>query len=51
MTETSPRDTALLCVRHALDKKGKVAYKVVGPKDWTSTEVLKFLDVLVAEDS
>jgi peroxiredoxin len=35
---------------YIVDKKGKVAYKVVGPKDWTSSEVLKFLDVLVAED-
>ncbi|MCI0352605.1 MAG: TlpA family protein disulfide reductase [Acidobacteriales bacterium] len=32
---------------YILDKKGKVAYKVVGPKDWTSSEVLKFLDVLL----
>ena len=36
---------------YIVDKKGKIAYKVVGPKDWTSPEVLKFLDVLVAEDS
>jgi len=36
---------------YIVDKKGKIAYKVVGPKDWTSSEVLKFLDVLVAEDS
>ena len=35
---------------YIVDKKGKIAYKVVGPKDWTSSEVLKFLDVLVAED-
>ena len=36
---------------YIVDKKGKIAYKVVGPKDWTSSEVLKFLDVLVAENS
>jgi len=36
---------------YVVDKKGKVAYKVIGPKDWTSAEVLKFLDVLIAEDS
>lgn len=35
---------------YIVDKKGRIAYKVVGPKDWTSSEVLKFLDVLVAED-
>jgi peroxiredoxin len=34
---------------YIVDKKGKIAYKVIGPKDWTSAEVLKFLDVLVAE--
>lgn len=34
---------------YIVDKKGKIAYKVVGPKDWTSSEVLKFLDVLVVE--
>ena len=36
---------------YIVDKKGKIAYKVVGAKDWTSSEVLKFLDVLVAEGS
>ena len=36
---------------YIVDKKGKIAYKVIGPKDWTSSEVLKFLDVLVAENS
>ena len=36
---------------YIVDKKGKIAYKVVGARDWTSSEVLKFLDVLVAEDS
>ena len=36
---------------YIVDKKGKIAYKVVGPKDWTSSEVLKFLDVLIAENS
>src|SRR5262245_36034430 len=36
---------------YIVDKRGKIAYKVIGPKDWTSPEVLKFLDVLVAEDS
>lgn len=35
---------------YIVDKKGKIAYKVVGPKDWTSSEVLKFLDVLIAEN-
>ncbi len=35
---------------YILDKKGKVAYKVVGQKDWISAETLKFLDVLVAEE-
>ena len=34
---------------YIVDKKGKVAYKVVGPTDWVSSEMLKFLDVLVAE--
>jgi peroxiredoxin len=34
---------------YIVDKRGKVAYKVIGAKDWTSPEVLKFLDVLVAE--
>jgi len=35
---------------YIVDKKGKIAYKVVGAKDWTSSEVLKFLDVLVTEN-
>jgi peroxiredoxin len=34
---------------YIVDKKGKVAYKVVGPTDWVSSEMLRFLDVLVAE--
>lgn len=34
---------------YIVDKKGKIAYKVIGAKDWTSSEVLKFLDVLIAE--
>jgi peroxiredoxin len=34
---------------YIVDKKGKVAYKVVGGTDWVSSEMLKFLDVLVAE--
>jgi peroxiredoxin len=34
---------------YIVDKKGKVAYKIVGPTDWVSSEMLKFLDVLVTE--
>ncbi len=34
---------------YIVDKKGKVAYKVIGGTDWMSAETLKFLDVLVAE--
>jgi peroxiredoxin len=34
---------------YILDKKGRVAYKVIGPRDWLSAETLKFLDVLLAE--
>jgi peroxiredoxin len=33
-----------------VDKQGKVAYKVVGAIDWTSSEMLKFLNVLILED-
>jgi thiol-disulfide isomerase/thioredoxin len=33
-----------------VDKKGRVAYKVVGPADWTSSTMLKFLNVLILED-
>ena len=36
---------------YIVDKKGKIAYEVVGPKNWSSSKVLKFLDVLVAENS
>lgn len=36
---------------YLVDKKGKVAYKVVGATDWMSSDMLKFLDVLVAEAS
>jgi peroxiredoxin len=36
---------------YIVDKKGKVAYKVVGGTDWMSSEMLKFLEVLVAEGS
>ena len=34
---------------YILDKKGKVAYKVIGPTDWTSAEMVKFLEVLISE--
>ncbi len=34
---------------YILDKNGKVAYKVVGPTDWTSVDMMKFLRVLVLE--
>jgi peroxiredoxin len=36
---------------YILDKKGKVAYKVVGPTDWLSSEMMKFLNVLIREGS
>jgi hypothetical protein len=32
---------------YIVDKKGRIAYKVVGPKDWTSSEVLKFWTYLL----
>ena len=35
---------------YLVDKKGRVAYKVVGPADWTSSAMLKFLNVLILED-
>lgn len=34
---------------YLVDKEGKVAYKVVGAVDWTSSEMLKFLNVLILE--
>ena len=34
---------------YLVDKQGKVAYKVVGAIDWTSSEMLKFLNVLILE--
>jgi peroxiredoxin len=34
---------------YLVDKGGKVAYKVVGAIDWTSSELLKFLNVLILE--
>ena len=34
---------------YILDRNGKVAYKVVGPTDWTSADMMKFLRVLVLE--
>ena len=35
---------------YLVDKGGKVSYKVVGAIDWTSSEMLKFLNVLILED-
>ncbi len=34
---------------YVVDKQGRVAYKVVGAIDWTSSEMLKFLNVLILE--
>ncbi|MFN8008482.1 MAG: TlpA disulfide reductase family protein [Terriglobia bacterium] len=34
---------------YLVDKEGKVAYKVVGAVDWTSPEMLKFIQVLLLE--
>ena len=34
---------------YLVDKNGRVAYKVVGAADWTSSEMLKFLTVLMLE--
>jgi cytochrome c biogenesis protein CcmG, thiol:disulfide interchange protein DsbE len=36
---------------YIVDKKGKVAYKVVGGTNWLSSEMLKFLDLLTVEES
>ena len=34
---------------YLIDKKGKVAYKVVGATDWISADMVKFLEVLLSE--
>lgn len=34
---------------YLVDKEGRVAYKVVGAADWTSSEMLKFINVLILE--
>ncbi len=34
---------------YLVDKQGRVAYKVVGAIDWTTSEMLKFLNVLILE--
>ncbi|PYV93368.1 MAG: hypothetical protein DMG05_01865 [Acidobacteria bacterium] len=36
---------------YILDKKGKVALKVIGPTDWASREMLAYLRRLIAENS
>ena len=41
--------TSMYPETYVVDKRGKVAYKVVGATDWMSSEMLKFLDVLIAE--